>query len=305
MKDLIANAVENVAGNSELIQNSNTVFFKLFPQLFIKNEAYNIMIEEIKNSDMSSERKVFELYSISDKIKRIKNQQKVMNIAVSNSKETVDFSEDSMVDKNWIRKYMDASGEISDESIQLIWGLILSKEFEIPNSTPLSVIRVLSELNSETANAFKTICNLECLVIEIEDDYSPLRASRVIIAPSDENELNRIGVSYSMLNELEFLGLIKNEQFGLYDTGIKSDKVLVSVNDRIIRVDKGNHATWFPKGNIVLSVVGNCIKRVIEKESVDFFEIVKEYYSSIQCNVKEIDDYRVIIDGDKYSLKKI
>lgn len=110
---------------------------------------------------------------------------------------------------------MDSARFVSDEAVQVLWGNILAKEFENPNSTPPSIIRILSEITPKYAKVFETICSLAVDITFSNENGDDIESIHKIIFPSDYDYLSQYDISLSSLNELELLGLIQCESMGL------------------------------------------------------------------------------------------
>lgn len=87
-------------------------------------------------------------------LKQIKNQRTIAEIAINNAIPETDFQRKSMVNEEWLDRFMDSAKFVSQEEIQIIWGKILAKDLK-NRKTPTSMIRILSEITPELALVFK------------------------------------------------------------------------------------------------------------------------------------------------------
>ena len=77
----------------DLVKNENVqnkvadLFGMLFPYAGIKKKAVDMYIEEIENSDLSTEAKMISLLNAKKTLKKIKNQKNIAEIAKENAKE--------------------------------------------------------------------------------------------------------------------------------------------------------------------------------------------------------------------------
>ena len=119
----------------DLVKNENVqnkvadLFGMLFPYAGIKKKAVDMYIEEIENSDLSTEAKMISLLNAKKTLKKIKNQKNIAEIAKENAKEGTDFSEKSGVSEEWFDRFMESASYVSSEEMQLVWGKILANEF--------------------------------------------------------------------------------------------------------------------------------------------------------------------------------
>lgn len=148
--------------------------------------------------------------NIKKDFKKIKNQKAIAQIALDNAKEGTDFSAKSGVNKDWLDRYMDSAKFVSSEDMRLIWEKILANEFEVPGSTPPNMIRILSEITSDLANAFRIICSMTVKIKPL-DPNEEIENDQAMIVPynGNKNIFDKIGLSFGAISELEALGLIK------------------------------------------------------------------------------------------------
>ena len=265
-------------------------------------------ISDIENSNMSRESKLFAILNAKKIIKQIKNQKEIAEIALNNVKEGTDFTSKSGVSEEWLERFMDSAGFVSSEDIQLIWGKILGKEFEKPGTTPPNMIRILSEMTTVYAQAFKKICSMQVIMFPINDKAQVSRVERKIMVPYRKNEktMERIGLSFSIMNELETLGLIKFTLMGDYaTTKIPEKKIIVYVDgesDTIIEHDNDT----IMLGNVTLTMAGESLYDITPLEKIEgYAEMVKQYM--LDNRVKYMDDpeYQIVKEDNSFRIEKI
>ena len=149
---------------SENIQNKAvSLLGMLFPYAGIEKRALDMYLSDVEKSDMSPESKLIATLSAKTTIKKLKNQKSIADQAVSNAKEGTVFDASSGVNHDWLERFMDSAGFVSEEQVQQMWGKVLAKEFEKPGSTPHNMVRILSEITSKHAEAFQKICSMKRL----------------------------------------------------------------------------------------------------------------------------------------------
>ena len=161
-----------VAGKAalELVQNENVLnktvgaLGMLFPYAGITKKAVDMYIAEIEKSDMPIDAKMYAMMNAKKQLKQMKNQKQIAEIAMQNAKEGTSFTSDCGVSEEWLERFMDSAAYVSDENIQLIWGKILSNEFDNPGTTPPNMIRILSEMTPTYAKAFRQLCSMRFLM---------------------------------------------------------------------------------------------------------------------------------------------
>ena len=100
---------------------------------------------------------------------------------------------------DWFIRYYEASGNISDKEMQVLWAKILAGEIENPSSYSLRTLDVLKNMSKEEAECFVKICNAS---IQIE--------SEKYVIPADQDYLSKNGIDYSDILMLEEIGLINS-----------------------------------------------------------------------------------------------
>ena len=82
---------------------------------------------------------------------KTKNFLKIAETADSMVQNKGDESSDKQYSFDWFIRYYEASGNISDEEMQLLWAEILAGEIEKPSSYSLRTLDVLRNMSKEEA----------------------------------------------------------------------------------------------------------------------------------------------------------
>lgn len=304
-----------VAGETalELVKNENIqnktagLMGMLFPYAGLTKKAVDLYINEIENSDMSPETKMFSLINAKKTLKKLKNQKTIADIAMENAGEETDFTDKSGVNEEWLERFMDSAGFVSAEEIQQIWGKILANEFETPGTTPPNMIRILSEITPNLAIAFKKICSMRIWICPLSDEEEIEKAFEKILVPYNENEevFRTLGLSFNVLSELETLGVIKFDTFGGYVLhGITNEKVLISIEDKLEVICE--HADGdIPIGNILLTSVGEALQRITEPEDIpEYYNMVKKHVLRKGIKLADKHNFVATVDGDTLNISK-
>ena len=297
----------------DLVKNENVqnkvadLFGMLFPYAGIKKKAVDMYIEEIENSDLSTEAKMISLLNAKKTLKKIKNQKNIAEIAKENAKEGTDFSEKSGVSEEWFDRFMESASYVSSEEMQLVWGKILANEFEQPGCTPRNMTRILSEFTQDYAKAFRTLCSMRVLLISVNGDEKIVSANRRNAVVFDQNEeyMRKIGVSFELLNELETLGVIKFDTVAGYAaTDMNEKKVLVYINGNVI--ETSSHIDEiFPIGNVLFTSAGEALSKITEPYTLEGYEdAVIKYLKSNNVTVETESLYNVVVFGERIHVDK-
>lgn len=133
----------------------------MFPWAGNRKRAYDMYIKAIENDPMLSEyEKAVRIANSKKDFRLLKNQHNIIAVALSEAKPNTVFSDYSKVNIQWIDQFFSKARYISDEEAQKLWGKILAREFEEPGSISYQLIRILSELTPEMAEAFTKLCGM-------------------------------------------------------------------------------------------------------------------------------------------------
>lgn len=276
------NTAVDLVKDEKVRKEASGFFGKLIPYFGLEKEALDTYIEEIKKSDLSPDIKARLILTAKSDLKKWKNQESIAEIAFKNAKEGTDFSEESGVDEEWFERYMDAAKFVSSEEMQLIWGKILAGEFEKPGSTPPNMIRVLSEITPELAQAFQKICSMKVSICPIKENGQVEKESleEELIVPFNGNEKNftKSGLSFELLSELDSLGVIKFDPVAGYVTDdFKNVMYNICIYNENYKVR--NSADRFPMGDVMLTNVGKALQKITEPlEITDYCGMVQQYF---------------------------
>lgn len=280
----MAKAAAGSAGK-ESVNKLAAVIGGFFPFFGARREAVSTYIKDIQKSDLSPEAKMMAIANAKKTYKQLKNQMAIAEIAQNAARDGTDFSMQSGVDDEWLERFMDSAKFVSDEEVQLLWGNILAKEFEEPNSTPPSVIRILSEITPPYARMFQVLCSLEC-TFSVEGDTD----ETIIILPNEYRYLREFGLQFEELAELEMLGLIQFDPNAGYIVEFdrsKYPKIRCTYGKEEIVITEYPDKQ-FPIGIVILTKAGKSIARFATKNPIDgHFREVCNYLRQRNCKLSE------------------
>lgn len=188
---------------------------------------------------------------------KTKNFLKIAEMADSMVQEKRNNSIDKQYSFDWFIRYYEASGNISDKEMQILWAKILAGEIEKPSSYSLRTLDVLRNISKEEAERFVKICNA---AIKIE--------SGKYVIPADQDYLSKNGINYSDILMLEEIGLI-NSGSGIYindDLESDTESKLYMYGSLIVKAIASENRKFslrvYPFTN-----VGNELATLIDRES--------------------------------------
>lgn len=286
---------------SENIQNKAvSLLGMLFPYAGIEKRALDMYLSDVEKSDMSPESKLIATLSAKTTIKKLKNQKSIADQAVSNAKEGTVFDASSGVNHDWLERFMDSAGFVSEEQVQQMWGKVLAKEFEKPGSTPHNMVRILSEITSKHAEAFQKICSMKRLSVFTDGNGSVKAVRSDIVVPYEGNaaEFRALGLSFDLLNELETLGLIKFNSIAGFVALNTPEKGVVTYIDGLTQEVESHKKDQLPIGNVMLTEAGDCLCRIIQPTPIpNYISLEKKYMISNGVVFKERPGYLILDNG--------
>ena len=119
-------------------------------------EAYKKAISE--NDKLDPFVKGVMIASASKDFKEYINKGKIINYAIDHLKESATFN----TDVDWLDYFFEYAKNISNDTVQRIWGRILAEKVNEGNDTSVQrqLIHVLSLMDASTASAFTNLCRI-------------------------------------------------------------------------------------------------------------------------------------------------
>lgn len=203
---------------------------------------------------------------------KTKNFLKIAEMADSMVQEKKNNSIDKQYSFDWFIRYYEASGNISDKEMQILWAKILAGEIEKPSSYSLRTLDVLRNMSKEEAECFVKICNA-----------SIKSGSEKHVIPVDQDYLSKNGIDYSDILMLEEIGLI-NSGSGIHindDLESNTEYILYVYGRLIVRAIASENRKFslrvYPFTN-----VGNELATLIDRESNEenFLDLCKKLQDS-------------------------
>lgn len=261
------------------------VIDQLFPYRGRKRIAFETYVKDISESNLSPDVKMILILQAKDYIKKLSNRETIVNYAFDWDEYNNRFR-NKTINEDWLDNFLDFAGKISEKEVQIVWGKMLRNEYEKPGMHPPSVIRVLSELTKEIADAFSNIASMEVDLEVLGDDGKVIDADKKIIVPYDfeaKEWCDKNNVGFTILNEMEAIGLIK---FNCTDSFAF---IVAQKSEVVFRYYDDSFKTYANKdgivlgGTVMLTRAGKCLKEIIKPKILDgYFKTLKDYYS--RCN---------------------
>lgn len=144
--------------------------------------------------------------------------------------EKVDGVSNEPVNPDWMIRFFNSVEDISDESMQKIWGRVLAGEIKKPNSYSYRTLENLRNMTQQEAEHFQKISSLALQ-----------SGSRKFIL-SDEGLMNKYDVYFGYILELEECGLMSSQKL-LLNLEASAEQTDSVYNSQIIEIIKGKEET--------------------------------------------------------------
>ena len=125
--------------------------------------------------------------------------------------QSAEGGEEKTISDDFLNSFEEEVRQKSSEDMQLLFGRILAGEIRKPESYSIRAVKILGELDQDTAALFKKLCAV-CVALVFNDD----RYVHNAMVPSlggdpGQNVLSKYGLSFDQLNILNEYGLITSE----------------------------------------------------------------------------------------------
>ncbi len=115
----------------------------------------NLEIYRRQQSDAFLENQTFTLYEIT-KLKNFVNSVKFASMELQNGDDKTVESDN--IDFDWIMRFFDAVGNVSNEELQKMWGKILAGEIRHSGTCSLRTIDIMHNMTSKEAMIYNRLC---------------------------------------------------------------------------------------------------------------------------------------------------
>lgn len=137
----------------------------------------------------------------------------------------VNSGEEKTIDDNWLNSFETEARQKSTEEMQIRFGRILAGEIRQPDSYSIKAVKLLGEIDQDTATLFKKFCSA-CVVIGVSgipNDEQVFDARVPDLGGSlGSNVLSKYGLGLDQLNILKEYSLITSGDIPLYTYSLVS-----------------------------------------------------------------------------------
>ncbi|WP_341365275.1 DUF2806 domain-containing protein [Thalassospira sp. SN3W] len=241
------------------------------------------------NAKIISAKAELEVSSLRDRAERRKYHEAIIdqkNIESVVVRSLVYLNEDARPEKihdDWIRIFLSKCKMYSDEDMQDLWSRILAGEANIASSFSRKTINLVSLLDEIEARYFAALCDFSIKVDYGKGVYFPF------VNSFDENIHLNAGLSFSVLKNLESLGLVHLSQVGGFREGLGKNELEFEYFEEKIKYNTTKEK-YFDAGIVKFSSVGLELRRVCDVGPVNgFVDYFKENFEKINPSLKLVD----------------
>lgn len=188
------------------------------------------------------------------------------------------------LDSDWINRFFNYAGDISNEKMQELWGGLLAGEIKRPSTFSLRTLETLHNLTQKEAELFQKMSSY--FIYELLITYLPNYSSL----------LSLVNINLSDILKLDELGLINSSTFLSYEKTITNTQSVVAKNlsYALIAQLKNTNPTTIVIKQFPITAVGKEILTLIDTDTNnDFFkafslEIKRQSGQHIDIQLKKI-----------------
>lgn len=217
-----------------------------------------------------------------------KNAYDYLKTVVSAEENLIDDYEDTdPIDVNWSSDFFKCAAEISDKDLQRIWGKLLTREVQSPQSYSLRTLQVLRYLSKNEALLFQSICSFVInhefifLTNEICREYN--------IKYSDVLKLEECNLIHATFKPIKVTNLYNDSLYMHVEANDSDSKIEI----KVIKLSEAGKQLLgivdFKKNNAYFVYVCNEIKRRLTDNSYGLYKI--QSFTSKSITYDETFDY--------------
>ena len=227
------------------------------------------------------------------------------------SNQVADSGEKKVINDDWLNGFETEARQKSTEEMQLRFGHILAGEIRQPGSYSIKAVKLLSELEQDTAALFKKFCSA-CVVVGTLGIPSGERVfdARVLSLGDSlgSNTLSKYGLGLNQLNILNEYSLITSGDIPLYDYNLVSlydYNLCIEYEDNPVPLPFQHQGKYwilsptserdnnpeFRLSGVMLSRIGCELFRIVDQDPMpDYTEDLKKYFASQKLQMLEVQN---------------
>ena len=245
------------------------------------------------------------------------NLEKILGIAADilkrkeyddSTNQQSDNEPEKTIDDDWFNIFEKEGSQKSSEEMQLRFGRILAGEINQPGSYSIKAVKLLGELDQNTAVLFKKFCSA-CVVVEvlgIPNSEQGFDARVLCLGGSlGSNALSKYGLGLDQLNILDEYSLITSGDISLHDYNLVSlydyNLCIVYEDDPVplpfqhqgkswalLPLPDWDHKSEFRLSGVMLSRVGRELFCIVDQDPMpEYTEDLKAFFAKQKLQMIE------------------
>ena len=189
-----------------------------------------------------------------------RKQENIESITYQAAEMLGEEADPSKVDNDWIANFFDKSKIVSDLEAQALWVKLLAGEATEPGSFSKRSVNILADMSKSDALLFNKLCS-----------YSTNSFDRVPLIFDVQNDIyGKQGLNFSVLNDLQSLGLITFSGISGYSTtGLPTDFMIEYLGRHIrITLNAGNS---LDTGQVIFTAAGRQLAALTNPSPIEGF----------------------------------
>ena len=217
------------------------------------------------------------------------------------SNQGANSSDGKAIDDDWINGFETEARQKSTEEMQLRFGRILAGEIRQPGSYSIKAVKLLGELDQNTAILFKKFCSV-CVaigVLGIPNSEQVLDARVLSLGGSlGSNALRKYGLGLDQLNILKEYSLITSSDISLHDYNLcivyEANPVPSPFRHQgkfwaLLPSSDRDNTPEFKLSGIGLSRVGRELFRIVDQDPMpEYTKDLKKYFADQKLQMVEV-----------------
>ncbi|MEZ4357841.1 MAG: DUF2806 domain-containing protein [Eubacteriales bacterium] len=256
---------------------ANAEAYKILSEAISENPIIPVTYKEEKLAlDASDTDSIFSRMKDRVQFQEIKKQINIENViseAYLKIKEEEQVSNDK-VDEDWITRFFNYAGEVSNNEMQIIWGSILSGEIKQPGSFSLRTLEILRSISQKEAKIFHKVSAYA--IKNLSQKYHYIY--------KDDDLLSKFGINFLDIVALADIGLLSR--------------------DLVLSLDCKNKPTMFAKYNNWFIFLESNIDKTVSFSICKYTTVGEELLTINNPHIKSINYFKEIaLDLNKQNVK--
>ncbi len=201
------------------------------------------------------------------------------------------------IDDEWLNEFEDQARNKSSEEMRMIFSKILSGEVSKPGSFSIKTIKLVSQLDSNVARLFQTLCS-NSISFQVKGSIIDVRVVGLKGSPAS-NSLSQFGLSFGELNILQEYGLIISDfnSFMDYMPALMNESLELSLPftfdnklHAFVFIDAEKPLSDLKMNGVALTQAGKELFKIMTIEAnVNYKNALFEFFQSRNLEVVEVE----------------